>query len=90
MKQRDTAQKKASASKSPDNWRIFKDIRNRVNNRLKREKNTWETNQFDEKGNDPSKLWRSIKSWLQWETTSPPTQLFYEGHLINTQGSLLQ
>ena len=88
MKQRDNAQKKAASSKSPDDWRIFKGLRNRVNNRLKSEKKTWQTSQFDEGGNDPSKLWRSIKSWLQWKTTGPPTQLFYEGQLINTPSGL--
>ena len=88
MKQRDNAQKKAASSKSPDDWRIFKGLRNRVNNRLKSEKKTWQTSQFDEGGNVPSKLWRSIKSWLQWKTTGPPTQLFYEGQLINTPSGL--
>ena len=90
MKQRDDAQKQAARTKSSDDWRTYKGLRNSVNNRLKTEKKAWQTNQFDEKANDCSKLWRSIKSMLQWKTTGPPTQLFHNGQLINSPSGLAQ
>ena len=65
MQDRDDAQKHASNTQSGENWQAYKHLRNTVNNRLKSEKRNWLTHQFDEKSNDSSKLWRSIKSWLQ-------------------------
>ena len=90
MRERDDAQKQAASSKCPEDWRVYKSLRNTINNRLRTEKKSWQSKQFDEKGNDPSKLWRSIKSWLQWKTTGPPTQLFHGGQLINTPSGLAE
>ena len=90
MQDRDDAQKHASNTQSGENWQAYKHLRNTVNNRLKSEKRNCLTQQFNEKSNDSSKLWRSIKSWLQWKTTGPPTQLFHNGQLINSPSGLSQ
>ena len=65
MQDRDDAQKHASNTQSGEDWQAYKHLQNTVNNILKSERKNWLTHQFDDKSNDSSKLWRSIKSWLQ-------------------------
>ena len=83
MTERDIAQQVAATSKSEDDWKIFKRLRNKVNSILKNEKRNWQRNKFkkceDEK--DSKQIWKNIKSWLNWTTSGAPTQLFYEGRL---------
>ena len=68
MKERDEAQKLASISKKPEDWRKYKSIRNSVNNRLKTEKKNWQTQKLSECCDDNSKTWKYVKSWLGWST----------------------
>ena len=41
MKERDKLQEIAAGTKDTDDWRKYKHIRNRINNRLKYEENNW-------------------------------------------------
>ena len=72
MKQRDFAQEIASHTKNQDDWRKYKNLRNTVVSRLRNEKNEWEKQQFDHLGNNPTDLWRNVKSWLGWKNSGPP------------------
>ena len=76
MKQRDYAQELASQTKQQEDWRRFKNLRNTVVSRMRKEKSEWEKEQFNHLGNSPTDLWRNIKGWLGWKNTGPPTQLF--------------
>ena len=76
MKQRDVAQEIASQTQNQNDWRKYKNLRNTVVSRLRNEKNEWEKQQFDHLGNNPTELWRNVKSWLGWKNSGPPTQLF--------------
>ena len=78
MNQRDYAQELASNTNNPDDWRKFKSIRNTVVSRTRVEKSSWEKSQLDHLSNDPTNLWRNVKSWLGWKNSGPPTQLFVE------------
>ena len=88
IKKRDQAQKLAAVSQKYVDWTIYKQLRNSVNNKLKADKKIWMTSQFDEKINSSSNIWRSVKIWLQWKTTGPPTQLFHNGQLINSPSGI--
>ena len=78
MKQRNIAQELASQTADQDDWRKFKNLRNTVVTRLRKEKNEWEKQQLDHLGNNSTDLWRNVKSWLGWKNSGPPTQLFVE------------
>ena len=88
MKKRDFAQKKAGETNSIDDWNEFKGLRNRINNILKTEKRTWQTEKLKEASGDINKTWSKVKSWLGWSSGGPPTQLFENGLLLNKPSSL--
>ena len=67
MKQRDIAQELASKTDDVDDWRKFKNLRNTVVTRLRKEKNEWEKDQLDNLGKNSTDLWRNVKSWLGWK-----------------------
>ena len=90
MKERDFAQKTAAATKSTEDWKKFKMLRNRVNNILKTEKKIWQAQKLSECTEDLSKTWKYVKSWLGWTSGGPPTQLMENGNLINKPGHLAE
>jgi hypothetical protein len=60
MTDRDLAQKVAAETKSEENWKIFKRLRNKVNNILKTEKRNWQRQKFKqcEDENDSKQIWK--------------------------------
>ena len=64
MKGRDYAQLRASESKDNDDFNDYKNLRNRVNNRLKKEKKNWKKDKLNECGKDSGKIWKNILGWL--------------------------
>ena len=78
MNQRNYAQEVASSTNVADDWRKFKHLRNTVVTRSRIEKDNWEKEQLDHLVNDPSNLWRNLKSWMGWKSSGPPSQLFVE------------
>ena len=73
IKTRDEAQAKAAISKDQDDWRNFKNLRNSVTGRARDEKKMWEKNKLDSSMNDPVSIWRSVRTWLGWGNSGPPT-----------------
>ena len=90
MSQRNKAQKLAAQSKSPDDWANYKILRNQVSNKLKNEKDSWKKRKLDNCDDNPAKLWKNIKGWLQWSSSGSPTQLFHEGTLENKPSKLAE
>ena len=64
MKTRDTAQKQAADTQHPDDWRLYKNLRNTVTARMRSEKSAWEKQRLDHAQNTSSNLWNNIKGWL--------------------------
>ena len=54
---RNKAQKHASETQNPDDWRAFKNLCNTLNARIKFEKKEWEQKKLDITHLDPSSLW---------------------------------
>ena len=52
--ERNAAQETASQSYSPEDWRLFRSLRNLVTSRSRAEKTEWEKNQLDDKENTPT------------------------------------
>ena len=88
MAERNNAQKIASITQTPEDWKKFKSLRNQVNNRLKNEKYCWKKNKLENCNNDSGKLWKNIMGWLKWSSSGSPTKLFYEGKLENKPGNI--
>ena len=88
MKARDAAQRHAAESEDPDDWRLYRNLRNTVTARMRSEKASWEKQRLDHTQNSSTDLWKSIKGWLNWKSAGPPSQLFSDGELINTPEGL--
>ena len=81
---REEAQDRAAQTDDPDDWRIFRSIRNQVTARSRADKKVWE----EQKLENSSDMWKTVKSWLGWTNTGPPTQLFYEGRIVTRPAGL--
>ena len=71
-----------------DDWRRYKSLRNRTTARIKEERKTWEKEKLNSVKNNPTSLWKNVKTWLNWNNTGPPSQLFHQGQLINSPAGL--
>jgi hypothetical protein len=80
QQERNNLQKKAFESNNPEDWRRYKEVRNKVNNRLKHEKINWRKDKLVNL-EDHSQMWKNIKSWLGWSSGGPPKKLVSEGTL---------
>ena len=81
MKARDEVQKLASETRSRDDWVKYKQLRNRVTNRLRYQESSWQRRRLSECGVNSSKTWKCVKGILNWNSSGSPTQLFYKGSL---------
>ena len=88
LKERNTAQKVASSTRDPDHWRHYKHLRNTATAKMKQEKKSWETDKLSNPEHDCSTLWKNVKSFLGWSNSGPPSQLFHNGHFVNTPAGL--
>ena len=88
MQERNISQRIASETKKPEDWLKYKILRNKVNNRLKREKVNWQKNKLENCDNDSGKLWKNVLGWLNWASSGAPSQLLHDGK-IETKPSKL-
>ena len=86
--ERDDAQKKASHTDDPEDWRLFRSLRNLVTSRSRSDKAEWEQKKLDDKENTPTDIWNCVKSWLGWGGGGTPTQLYSEGKMISSPAGL--
>ena len=62
LRLRDTLLKSARKFKNPDDWELYKRARNESVNMIKTAKYKFYSNCFEEKKNNPRKMWSTIKS----------------------------
>ena len=82
------AQKTAAQTQHADDWRLYKNLRNTVTARIRAEKASWEKQRLDYTQNSSTNLWKSIKGWLNWKSTGPPSQLLVDGVIVNSPQGL--
>ena len=82
MIERDRLQKSAAETENQDEWNKYKVLRNHINNRLRTEERQWQKLKISDCGKDSSKLWKSIKTILNWNSSGSPSQLFHNGKLV--------
>ena len=90
IRERNIQQKKASEMNDQGEWKKFKDIRNKINNRMKHEEKCWKKSKLEECGDNSSKVWRNVKGILQWRSAGSPNQLFYKGKLLSKPQELAE
>ena len=76
MKERDDAQKVSANSKNPDDYRLFKHLRNDVTKHLRKEKREYERKRFENAEKDPAALWSNVKTVLKWANNGPRNSTF--------------
>ena len=88
MKERNEAQKVASETKNLDDYRLYKSLRNQATAKMRQEKKAWERFKLNSTKNDPSTLWKNVKTWLNWNNSGPPSRLFHNGRLVNSPAGI--
>ena len=81
--ERNLAQQWAALTNTPDDWRVFRSLRNQATASFRRDKCQWEKKKFSHLENSSSDMWKSLKSVLSWNSGGPPSQLLYEGRIIS-------
>ena len=79
---RDQTYNQARVSNNPDNWRIFRNIRNRCHKNLSRDKKLYISKKFEEEKSKD--MWDTTKKLLDWEKKSSPTILVKDGQSITS------
>ena len=82
QRKRDEAQQIAAQTGDPEDWRYFKSLRNQATAKVREDNQNWEKKRFDNAENSNTDVWKSVKGWLGWNTSGPPTQLFFEGRVV--------
>ena len=84
LKERNDAQKVAAASGSLEDWRYYKHLRNSATAKMRVEKRKWESDKLNDSEHDTGTLWKNVKSFLGWNNSGPPSQLFHNGRFENS------
>lgn len=61
MNRRDRLHRKAKESKSEDDWKAYKELRNRCNNMQRKAKGAYHKNKINENRLNPKKFWQAVK-----------------------------
>ena len=88
QKERNEAHEKASMSNDPEEWRFFRSLRNQATAKGRADKKKWEENKLDPTQNTSADTWKTVKDWLGWGNSGPPTQLFYGGRMVTKPAGL--
>ena len=86
--QRNKAQARAAESGLPEDWRIYRSLRNRCLNNLRKDRRNWEREKLNSTKNSSSDIWQTVKGILNWNSTGPPNQLMHEGKVISSPAGL--
>ena len=85
---RNDAQSQAAQSKDPEDWRLYTNLRNQSTAKGRADKKAWEEKKLDHNKNSTTDMWTTVKGWLGWGATGPPTQLFSEGRWITSPAGI--
>ena len=55
---------------------------------LKNDKKKWEERKLENSERDPTKLWGTVQSWLNWGNNGPPTKICDDGNIITSPSKL--
>ena len=55
---------------------------------MRQDKRAWERLKLNSTKNDPSTLWKNVKTWLNWNNSGPPLRLFHNARLVNSPAGI--
>ena len=87
---RNKAQQIVSESKTDENSKNYKNLRNKVTNSLKKDKINWQKQKLKSCNNDPGKLWKNILGWLNWFSSGSPSKLYHDGQIVTSPAKLAE
>ena len=85
---RNAAQAKAAESAKPEDWCLYKSLRNQAVAMSRADERKWEGKKLDHSGNSSTDMWKTVKGLLGWGSSGPPTQLFTEGRIVTSPAGL--
>ena len=88
QKERNEAQEKAAQSNDPEDWRLYRSLRNQATAKGRSDHKKWEEDKLDPNQNTSTDTWKTVKGWLGWGNSGPPTQLFYKGRMVTKPAGL--
>ena len=89
QRERNLAQEKAASTNDPEDWKIFRSLRNQSTSSVRKDKRKWEAQKFSQNENNTSSdIWKSVKGFLGWNTGGPPSQLLYGGRIVTRPAGL--
>ena len=88
MIERKEAQQKAAATGLPEDWRMYRGLRNRCVSSQRMDRKEWEKMKLSSRENTPAELWKSVKGIVGWNNAGPPTRLFENGNYVNSPSGL--
>ena len=62
--ERRLAQEKAAMTNNPEDWKLFRSLRNKTTASIRKDKKSWEEQKFSQVNNTSTDMWRSVKDWL--------------------------
>ena len=83
LSRRNSAQERAVHTGVPEDWRDYSALRNLTTASLRRDLASWRRRKLNSAENSPSAVWSAVKRILNWEGGGPPTQLLYQGKMLN-------
>ena len=69
-------------------WAEYKNYRNKINSKKKFEERNYKREKMLQNIDDPAKMWRTSKEFMNWKSTGIPTQLEVNNVLITSAGSI--
>ena len=72
MTARDAANKTASESGLDTDWHHFRQIRNSVTRRVRKEKEAWRRGKMEGCQANSSSCWKNVMGWLSWSSSGSP------------------
>jgi hypothetical protein len=63
-------------------------LRNQAVSGGRRDRQVWEKEKVQSRGNSPGQIWAGVRAVLGWGKSGPPTRLYHEGKYIDTPKGL--
>ena len=88
IKERDRALDTANRTGDANDRIRYKNLRNSLTSRMRKEKRRWEEDKLDCAKNDSSAIWKNVKSWISWGNKGSPSKVIENGKLISSPKEL--
>ena len=71
-------------------WDLFKFYRNKVNNNKNQDKIVYKRNKFEEVKDNPDSVWKCTKTFMNWKSSGPPSQLIMNNTLVTKASTIAE